>query len=83
MTKGSLFIRTKFHINRLTQTYFTAFLYIVSDRPSYNVINHDLDIFYDKISIGAFQLGKLLKCHLKGKLAGNGQMDLYDSEKNC
>ena len=30
-----MFIRTKFHINRLTQTYFTAFLYVLSDHPSY------------------------------------------------
>ena len=34
--KGSMFICTKFHINRLTQTYFTAFLYVLSDHPSYN-----------------------------------------------
>ena len=30
-----MFIRTKFHINRLTQTYFKAFLYVLSDHPSY------------------------------------------------
>ena len=30
-----MFIRTKFHINRLTQNYFTAFLYVLSDHPSY------------------------------------------------
>ena len=35
ITKGSMFIRTKFHINRLTHTYFTAFLYVLSDHPSY------------------------------------------------
>ena len=28
---------TKFHINRLTQTYFTAILYVLSDHPSYSV----------------------------------------------
>ena len=30
-----MFIRTKLHINRLTQTYFTTFLYVLSDHPSY------------------------------------------------
>ena len=30
-----MFIRTKFYITRLTQTYFTAFLYVLSDHPSY------------------------------------------------
>ena len=36
-----MFIRTKFHINRLTQTYFTAFLYVLSDHPSYNDMSDD------------------------------------------
>ena len=39
-----MFIRTKFHINRLTQTYFTAFLYVLSDHPSYG-LDKKLDLY--------------------------------------
>ena len=35
IAKGPMFIRTRFHINRLTLNYFRAFLHLFSDRPSY------------------------------------------------
>ena len=38
----------------------------------------DLDLFYSKVNIASHhesEWGKLSKCHLKGKLKGNGQMD--------
>ena len=46
-----MFIRTKFHINRLTQTYFTAFLYVLSDHPSYMQLPKKLPKITDSDSV--------------------------------
>ena len=53
-----LFVQ-KFHIIRLTQTYFTAFLYVLSDRPSYLLFSAFL-----KLTLKSNSLPKMVLCHI-------------------